>query len=183
MEHSQTKQRALFSQAFLQKDVGDIADRAAELFNIFHSLPQYNQKDLKGGVLVLVPDETCASCFSVTIGEVPNNDPTKYCKIAMSKCAVLRNAKRARSSYALRDESCGIYGGGISFRHKWETDFHVYTFSGKAYLAFSGLPELADEALVLVLAIDMGWTTEKKAKKIVQASANPYFEPLLEAVK
>lgn len=177
METLKTSKWTLYQQKFLQKDIEEITDRATRLLDILINLPEYDRKDRAGGVLVLVPDKTCASSIAIALGKVPENDPEEYYEVALRKCLILREKKDSHSSYVLRDKSKGIYGGGISF--KWL--FPAYHFATKAYIAFSGLPEYGDEALVLVLAIDMHWISEDQARKISEASDNPYFEPLLKA--
>lgn len=182
MEGTRTGQWLVQEVYFLNTSYKDIANRATQIFDILFDLDEYTRKDRQGGVLVLAKDPEGAEYIAVAIGTVPDDDPKKYCQTALKKCkAIWLNC--GHSSFAHRDEANEIYGGGIALS---TTD---YTFGSPAeeyisgYLAFSGLPELADEALVLVLALDMGWIMHASAQVIAEASNNPYFAPLLSATK
>lgn len=190
MEASEIGQWMWYKQQFLQHETEHVAQRAAVLMQTLYGLSEYDRKDRRGGVLVLVPDETCTSHIALAIGIVPDTNPEKYHQIAWKKCVTLRDHKESQSSYTFRNEAEEIYGGGIRFEAKWQRGFTLAPFgwvgiipaySATAYVAFSGLPEHGDEALILVLAIDMEWISEDQANAIARASSNPYFEALFKA--
>jgi len=188
METLKTAKWAPFKQQHLGKDISEVANQAAEILNILCQLPEYDRKDREGGLLALAGEYNRWQT-ALAIGEVPDNDPDKYCGVAFKKCYSLNEALHddevnnpVMSSFLLRNEESGIYGGGIllgRFLDGSSIELNDETCYG--YLAFSGLPELADEALVLVLAIDMKWIYEKFAQDIAKTSSNPYFDALLKA--
>jgi hypothetical protein len=173
---------------FLGKNTDEITKQATQILGVLVNLPEYDRKDRKGGILTLMG---LRGSFLVgfAIGEVPKNDPAKYYEIACKKCRLLHNLhyndhfsdekeKPPISSFVRRNEKYEIYGGGIPLGTFYSSDPCKYNCG---FLAFSGLPELADEALVLVLALDMEWIKLDLAREIAQASTNPYFEALLKA--
>ena len=65
------------------------------------------------------------------------------------------------SSYQSRNEKRDRWGGAIATRN--------------CYLSFSGLPELCDEALVLIVGRKLGLLTDKQARRIAGISKNGLF--------
>lgn len=189
MKITKVGKRDHYKGQFLQHDLAFVTQRAANLLEVLLALPEYKRSDGEGGVLVLAPDEASITHFSAALGDVPENDPTKYYRFALKKCQAFQTNKKALSSHDLRNERMGIFGGGITFECKWNRGYtHIpittdsfAAFTTKASIAFSGLSEHADEALVLVLAIILEWISIGQARKISIASANPFFEALLKA--
>lgn len=65
------------------------------------------------------------------------------------------------SSYQSRDEKQDRWGGAIATRNY--------------YLSFSGLPELCDEALTLIVARTLGLLNDRQARRIAGISKNRLF--------
>ncbi len=65
------------------------------------------------------------------------------------------------SSYQSRNEKRDRWGGAIAARN--------------FYLSFSGLPELCDEALVLIVGRTLGLLTDRQARQIAGKSKNGLF--------
>lgn len=174
----------MLDQRFLNDNVVDVIKRAYQLMNMFGLLPSYQLGDYLGCILILAPDKTAASYCTVMVGSIPNDKKEGVCHLAYEKLGALRNNEKAKSSHEIRDEDDEVFGGAIALSTRWQTDFHAHTFTGKAYIACSGLAtELADEAIVLVLALDMGWLKERQAKNLAKASQNPFFWPLRNLAK
>jgi hypothetical protein len=188
MQFPKVGKRNHYKGQFLQHDLWFITQRAADFLELLLSLPEYQESDRRGGVLVLVPDESCTTHFSAVLGEIPPGAEYNY-RAALLKCQALREHSEAKSTFEIRDGDSNIFGGGISFEVQWEKGFTLVpfltatfpVFKVKSYIAFSGLSEHADEALVLMLAVDAGWINEDQARKIANASTNPYFKALLKA--
>ncbi len=179
-----------YQQQFLGQNLERICQRANELMMALHGLPEYESKHRKGGVIVLA-DESVSTYSSACIAEVPGENPHKYLTFALKKCQALRDNVKIPISFIVRNEVLEVFGGGLQIRCKWDSNGNLQpafavssaSLTGRAYVAFSGLPELADEALVLVLAIDMYWITQKDAEKFAALSKNPYFHPLYAATR
>lgn len=172
MADSQTAQWALYKQAFLMKDVGEIAQRASQILGVLVGLPEYTQRNREGSILILGHEWTvpCA----VTLGKIPKSKLEKYYKGAVHKYLVLMKHVECNSSSLMEDKR--IFGGGISFLSTLSSGNFT-----KAAVTCSGLPRFCDGALVLVLAIDMKWISEDEARQIANSNANPYFEALFRA--
>lgn len=68
---------------------------------------------------------------------------------------------RSKSSWQSRDEHAKKYGGAIR--------------AGTYILSFSGLPEQADEALMLALAVKLGLLALREASEIAEISTNGIY--------
>ncbi|MEK7579317.1 MAG: hypothetical protein AAB460_02170 [Patescibacteria group bacterium] len=101
--------------------------------------------------------------FKMRLGYVPPTSPSvDYC---VEK--VLRIIQdNLRSSAESRNPERNEWGGGIRA-------------AKNLVMAFSGLPEDADEAVVLVAAVNAGLMTLDEAREIAALSGNQKFAPLL----
>jgi len=103
------------------------------------------------------------------VGTVPDQDKAgQYYGFSREKPArlyaeILRGVVGAVSSWQTRNESEFRYGGAIR--------------AGRFIFSFSGLPEHADEALMLMLAVHFGFLTHTEAIEITKISENPIYEP------
>jgi len=74
-----------------------------------------------------------------SLGRIPNDKRERYYRNAMEKAERLFcGSNTLLSSWQTRDEAAGKYGGGIRTK--------------ELIFSFSGLPELADEAFMLLVA-------------------------------
>ncbi|MDP2683693.1 MAG: hypothetical protein Q8P20_01425 [bacterium] len=151
-----------------------------ELLDEMTNSPAYDRPDLRGGFFVMKLSEgnrpqfkaNDPSILTVPIGEVPKIT-LKYASIATEQAnRLLAEFKpignQAVSSWQTRIEN-EKYAGAILF----ETNITVYF--GPIAISFSGLPELADEALMLALGVRMDWITISEATEIAKISDNRYF--------
>lgn len=95
------------------------------------------------------------------IGQVPDGKRRRYRKLSREK--LLRRLKNPGhvSSWQSRNYRYDRWGGDIK--------------AGHFDLSFSGLPELADEAVMLALAVILLLLTHEEACKIALLSDNHYF--------
>ncbi|HMP67349.1 MAG TPA: hypothetical protein PKA60_01195 [Candidatus Paceibacterota bacterium] len=105
------------------------------------------------------------------IGICPPDKWEKYFRFSQEKAARLQLKRHDISSWQSRNEVLDQYGGAIR------------TTPGWLILSFSGLPELADEALMLYLAVQLGWMPIGEAMSIASISNNNYFQKLCGAAQ
>jgi hypothetical protein len=173
MVNSQTAQWTLYKQAFLVKDVGEIAHRASQILGILVGLPEYTQRNREGSILIL-GHEWAAPC-AVALGKISESRREKYYRSAVHKYLVLMQHKECTLASLMEDKR--VFGGGVSFLSMSSSKVSFI----KAAVTCSGLPRFWDGALVFVLAIDMEWISEDETRQIAESNANPYFEVLFKA--
>ena len=119
-------------------------------------LHHHHDSEHKGG-------HACSKLISTSpIGNVPPDSCSHI--YAPEKADRLASHSIHISSWQSRDLNEHKYGGAI----------RVGEF-GELILSFSGLPEHADEALVLMVASDLLWTTREEVRAIVALSDNPFI--------
>lgn len=119
--------------------------------------------DAKTGVLF--PGEP------VLVGRVPREKVERYSTLCQEKAARLAAHPEHESSWESRDPNADQWGGAVRI--------------GGLILSISGLPELGDEAVMLVLA-EIGHRGNpaivETARRIASRSGNPYWEKLRNCV-
>lgn len=103
------------------------------------------------------------------VGYSPEEKWRKRMEVAMEKCQRLDSGdgQGHLTSYESRNPEIGRWGGAVRGPQ------HIY--------AFSGLPELWDEAAMFVLAIKLGQLHESEVLRQISEERNPHLRPLLEA--
>ena len=137
---------------------GTIIRMASEL------IQKLNIEGKDSGYLTILDASDGRLILQVQIGICPADKADKYCDFSLEK------AKRVfetgdQSSWQSRDPENGKWGGGI------RANDHI--------LSFSGMPELADEALSLTIAERMGWMTKQDAAAIASISGNNFLSDIL----
>jgi len=135
--------------------------KAVELFRV--RCPDLNPKGKIGGVLVFA-DIFGKVAWRVEIWSVPDEDLPKYVANAERKIQQLRENPRHKSSFQSRNPKNGQWGGGL--RTPW------------GMMAFSGLPEAADEACLLKALLSCRLVTWDYTREIVCLSSNVVFNRL-----
>ncbi|MBU2539773.1 hypothetical protein KJ786_01255 [Patescibacteria group bacterium] len=102
--------------------------------------------------------------ITVQIGKCKPEKAKKYFDFSLEKGARLFQHKKHFSSWQSKDEGEDFYAGAI--------------ISEDLILSFSGLSELADEALVLMVANLCRWIHDGDAYSIAAISDNKYFTDL-----
>ncbi len=180
-----------YKQQFLQHDVTVIANRATDILAKLLKLPTYQERGRQGGILVLVPDTMCRANIALTIGKVPDFQRPNYHLLALAKCVELRDNENAISTETSGNKSKHEFRGALKIEVETDPILSITPFNWppevptteKMFLAFEGLPELANEALVLTLSIDMNWASIQDAENVASISTNPYFHPLYKATR
>ena len=103
------------------------------------------------------------------LGTPPIGKLVKYCEFAQEKVERLSHRPSHLSSWQSRDTKVDKWGGAIK--------------AGKFLLSFSGLPELDDEALCLLVAVDLGLLPLEEARTIALTSNNVGALPLLGSIE
>ena len=96
-----------------------------------------------------------------TIGTVIFKCISLYCRLVREKVHRLSQHLEHLSSWQSRDPDNNKWGGAI--------------VAGIYYLSFSGLPELCDEAIVLITARTLGIISAHEAMRIAQISNNELY--------
>lgn len=146
-------------------DFGLLAFEMGRAIGYFvNNCSDFNPKGKTGGVLVYADLDGKEVDF-MQIGEILD-DPEKYYKTALRKIKQLVDNPAHFSSYMSRDPDNGLWGGGVRIL-------------GVGIFAFSGLPELADEACLLK-ALDNADLIEDTQwiERILSFSRNKIFERL-----
>ena len=79
------------------------------------------------------------------------------------------------SSWQSRNPDLKRYGGAIKIHTKVMNTFSRDIENVILILSFSGLPEVGDEALVLLLAREMGWLSEARITTYTEISGNELY--------
>jgi hypothetical protein len=102
--------------------------------------------------------------LTVKIGFPPDEKNAKYLALSQEKAMRLASHPEHFASFESRDEKDGKWGGAV--RPCVST-----------IISFSGLPELADEALMLFVAYNARWLRKKDA--LCVATRNPYIGQII----
>ena len=144
---------------------GDIVDVVTRLVKECAKFPNNKEPDNKSGYLTIRSRKDGRLLIKVQIGECPIDKCGKYAFFSWEKSErLLANIKinDHLSSWQSRAVDEEMYAGAIA-----TNDF---------VLSFSGLPELADEAVVLVAALTFNWANWNEVVTIVEISKNPFFD-------
>ena len=136
-------------------------ERAVNFF--CKNLPEFNPKSKTGGVLVYA-DIVGNEFGRALVGKCDNEE--KSYTTAKRKIRQMLDNPGHLSSYASRDPENGLWGGGI----------HIFR---TGLFAFSGLPELADEACLLKALENCGLITDLQfIIEVLALSDNRIYERL-----
>ena len=142
---------------------GDILDSIAYLVGACAKLPDNPNPEKKSGYFTLLSKEDGRLLLMAQIGECPGNEYEKYQLFSREK-GIRVYKTNDLSSWVSRNVREDKWGGAIS------TDDFI--------LSFSGLPELMDEAVVLVAALALRWVSRRDVATIAKLSENPFFDRL-----
>ncbi len=140
------------------------------MVSLYLQLPDADQTK-RGGYFCVMKEENGQVMFVQQIGDVadaPDTEfgtkATKYCQLAIEKASRVFKSELF-SSWLTRNPDQGLWGGGVRI-----------TIEGSGLIfSFSGLPELADEAVVLSAAMRRGLLTEVDAATFAECSSNKIF--------
>ena len=148
-----------------EHDLLEVLDQVSLNVNAFIELPDA-ARDRRGGYFTVVSRNT-ESPQVITITKIGNpalEESNTYFDFSQEKANRLIVSIELSSSFQNRDPDNGRWGGAI------KTSDYV--------LSFSGLPELGDEAVMLLTAYSFSWLTEEQIVKIAKISSNPHVAPL-----
>ena len=130
------------------------------------------------GYLTLMDGITGNIVFTIPFGEIPEEKRQKYFELSQEKAMRLFSQVNMHlpnghtTSFQSRNEENEQYGGAI----------YVNCHSTIFILSFSGMPELIDEAMMLVLAEKLSRSVIHKSVKaptIEACERNPFWKSLL----
>ncbi len=113
--------------------------------------------DKKGGYVTVVSLEDGRMILQAQVGEPPVEKTGKYCQLSLEK-AIRVYCSDEKSSWVTRDWDEERYGGGIR--------------AGRYAIAFSGLSEKDDEAVVTITSKNLGLIGQQEVDAIAEISAN-----------
>ena len=96
---------------------------------------------------------------------MPAERGQKYLELAQEKARRLAEHPDHWSSWQSRNPDEGKWGGAVN--------------AGAYIFSFSGLPELADEAAMLLTALSLGFLLEERAAAFAQYSGNELFYKMM----
>lgn len=129
------------------------------LLPILHGRPGREQHD--SGILIAarIGPQGPIPQLMIPIGGLPMAEVKDYAEWAYGKVKALYENPERMSSHLCRDPSKHYYGGAIR--------------AGDYILSFSGLEELEDEVLVVLVALQLGLITEEDAiEKVMRPSGS-----------
>ena len=135
------------------------------MIELIQKIPGFpNEKNSGYCTIISVADGRVLLSFQV--GHCPREKFEKYYSFSHEKAQRLRKFvfDGHVSSWQSRDESAGQWGGAIS--------------AGSVIFSFSGLPELADEAIMLMAAVTCNFMSPETAIEIARISGNKFFTDL-----
>lgn len=131
----------------------------------------------KGGYFVLLDKIRRAILYKIMVGAPYEGSIKRYWDFSEEKARRLMYNRTHFSSWQTREVENGEFGGAVTAPRGSRG-----LKEGKRYiLSFSGLPEMADEAICTVVAMIFRWITWSDAQKIMAVSGNTLIRPLLEA--
>ena len=101
------------------------------------------------------------------VSMVPADKLEKYNRLSQEKASRLFANTAHVSSFQSRNEKLDRWAGAIRCLFP-------------LILSFSGLPELADEALMIYVAYRAGWINAEMGERIAQISDNPYIVQMID---
>lgn len=145
--------------------------------------------DIVTKAVQLIGDPTRqGGCFSfltakidicLPIGSIDPKKKAKYYALANEKVRRLEIHRGHLTSYQSRNPKASVVS--ITGPQPWgQWGGGIRTDNGYR-IAFSGLPELWDEAVMFVAAIKLGWSDKTKTLRHISRKRNPHLRPLLEA--
>ena len=157
-------------QPFVTVDLPHLTGLIAKALEACPALPDNPQPDRAlAGYFTLLSKATGATLSGFAFGDVPAEKEERYRSFSMEKALRLfANMAQHGSSFESRDPALDLWGGAINAH-----DF---------ILSFSGMPELLDEAVMLIVAYQMGWLNWQEVNYIAQKSNNGFVEALKKAL-
>lgn len=129
----------------------------------FTALPGNPKPERKGGVVTYYSVEE--GIEHMKVGEISDMvSAERYFSFSREKILRLKAHPEHISSFQSRDIEKEMYAGAIR--------------AIRCILSLSGLPELGDEAVMLVVALDLDLIKYDEAVKIAAISKNQFFQPL-----
>ncbi len=143
--------------------------RTHQLLQLVPALPNNQNPEKVSGYLTVRRASDGLIMTISAFGEMPPEKVAKYQEKSLEKSDRLLAHPDHISSWQSRHPEEGQWGGAIR------------ATSADRVISFSGLPELIDEALVLVLAFVTGLINSDEFKTAVLKSNNQFAEALLAA--
>lgn len=149
---------------FRRIDVQEIID--VTIAGVRLAIEHLNDPSRRGGYFCLVEPEgnqMALPTLVLGIGTVPAEKGPRYLALAQEKARRLAKHPEHRSSWQSRNPDKDEWGGAIV------ASPYIFSFSGLS-------PDTADEAAMLMVAVELGYLELVKALTIAKLSANQLFK-------
>lgn len=168
-------------------DYRGVEETASALVAISRELKGNPSPEKEGGYLTVVPSGFSEGVHVLEIGSFPEEKYDKYRSLSAEKASrVFANWLRAPfnersrddvvSSYQTRDPDLNMWGGAVVFDSR--TNFEVVRYPN--IVSFSGLSELADEALSYVIGRSLHYGEGPDLlQKIKDTSGNELIDEMI----
>lgn len=153
-----------FSESEPEKKENDVNISGIILDTVEDLIEKLNVEGKNSGYLAIVDRSDGRLLLHAQVGNCLPDKHAKYCEISLEKAMRIYRNQDA-SSWMSRDPDNDKWGGAI--------------VAGRFILSFSGLPELADEALMLALGREMSWISIEDVMGLATVSNNEYIGKLL----
>jgi hypothetical protein len=121
-----------------------------------------------GGYLTILDELSPIPLVRIELGEVPLEKKIAYYQVSLEKAVRLLKCPEHVSSYQSRNPDMRMWGGAIR--------------CSPFIISFSGLPELDDESLSIIIALRQGFLHEDLVHQILnQRGGHDRFKVLYEA--
>jgi len=148
------------------KTVFEIVNIASQVVGASINVPGNEDRSRQGGYLVIREKGSGKILLLARVGQFPPADTEKYLNFAQEKGARLNKLIAAGdiSSWGSRDPESGKWGGAI--------------VAGDLIVSFSGLKEIIDEAVTLVLSLRLDWITHNQVLAVTEISGYRFIKEL-----
>lgn len=168
-------------QIMQDKKLWEIIQTTQTVFNKALVLLKDAGDERTGGYATIIREDLWPLIVRVPFGVIPLEKAPKWSELSTEKCLRLMENKDHFASYESRNPEAEIttLQGIIEKWGKWGGGIKAW----KHLLGFSGLPELWDEAVELVVAIKCNLLSKTIALHNISQERNPHFRTLLAVVE
>lgn len=147
-----------------KETIQTVLNEASLMMDLFINLPGNPKPDRQGGYFTIV-DRAIEQVLLVSrIGQIKTEEANNYLLFSQEKARRLMLSPDHISSWQSRDPKNDKWGGAIK--------------TPEFILSFSGLPELGDEAVMLLTAWDLNWLKSAEVLLIAEKSSNHFVKAL-----
>lgn len=162
--------------------VGIDSERIIEVLKlvvkIFSEIPDFENKNC--GYFTILDVKSNEIILHQEIGFCPEEKKDKYRSLSLEKAKRLYSKPHDTSSFQSRNPSAEVISLDLKEPFNWgHWGGAIRIPKADLILSFSGLPELGDEAVMLVVALQVGWITNIEAQTLACSHSNGYYGAIM----